>query len=126
MIDKKDIDTIELVDVRVNREPNGIFTFGLKYIITYKNGRIEEIELPRVTSPFYEHNLVINHETCQAKHIETNSQCALKLVFDEENGIEYSIAHKVIKEADPVEMTMDEIEAALGKRIKIVNKGDKK
>ena len=125
MIDTKDIDTIKLVGVRVNSEDDGVFTFSLKYRVAYKDGKIEEIEFPRVTNPFYEHSIEIHQEPWLQKYIETKPQSILKSVWDDNIG--YSIIiQKVIKEADPVEMTMDEIETALGKRVKIVNKGDKK
>ncbi len=121
-----DMNRIQLVAIRVNSEDDGIFTFSLKYRVAYKDGKIEEIEFPRVTNPFYTHYIAIHQEPWDDKHIETLSQCTLKMADDKEKGIKYCIAQKIIKEADPVEMTMDEIEAALGKRVKIVNKGDKK
>lgn len=95
-------------------------THLLTYEISYENGRIERI-IMTVDSPF-----TIDHfETYTDPGFgiyELSAQYLCLSTPDNRAMIKGDVKTVVIKEADPVEMSVEEIEAALGKKIKIVSK----
>lgn len=95
----------------------------LTYEVSYENGRIERIHLT-VVSPFQLRGFQVSEEPRYSDY--TN---AVELVEYLHLSVPYAnrvmvknVKTIVVQEADPVEMTVEEIEAELGKKIKIVSK----
>jgi hypothetical protein len=97
-------------------------THLLTYEVKYKSGKIEHVRMTADT-PFPLRYFEINEgsrfsdyeQLIQYLHLST-PKCDRILIKD--------VKVLLIKEADPVDMTVEEIEAALGKKIKIVSKED--
>lgn len=91
----------------------------LTYEIEYKNGKIEHVQMT-TDSPFPVNHFGISEDLyyyCGQKPVKYLN------LSTPENRVEIKdVKCTVIKDPDPVEMTVEEIEAALGKKIKIVSK----
>lgn len=115
----KDVKNIKLLTCK-NIWPKGHkeLMHKLTYEIEYNSGKIEHVQMT-TNSPFPTEYFRISEDFyCCGQ--------ALMRYLDlstPENRVKIrDIKCVVIKEADPVEMTVEEIEAALGKKIKIVSK----
>lgn len=105
---------IELIDISMRKDKKcGKYLFTLTYHGTHDNGQIDEYILKDVENPFSVHSFEISRD----------EWCSTKLVLDKRklNIIgNHSITCKTIKEPDPIEVTMDEIEKKYGCPVKIV------
>lgn len=96
-------------------------THQLTYELSYTSGKIERVSMT-VDSPFPTDYFGISENPSFLSRYEPISHYLNLLTEADRVGIKGDIKKVVVKEADPVDMTVEEIEAALGKKIKIVSK----
>lgn len=112
----------------------------LVYRVWYMDGSIERVHIPKIELPFsINHPPAITNDIWRTLdefndiwYIETEEKIPIHPVGNmnyrvaDKNGKEYEVADTTTiitikeKEADPVEMTIEQIERELGKKIKIV------
>lgn len=116
---------IELVNIEMRKDENRRFLFTLTYHVTRENGEIDEYILEDVENPFDTRKLEIKHgdpyeclggDISVYLHLDDNF---LHIYNDE-------IIVRTIKKADPVEVTMDDIEKQFGRPVKIVKSKEEK
>lgn len=99
---------------------------NLTYEREWDDGKIEHVTLNSVLLPIDPHMVRVHRDDSNPFYYSYacdvhRNRLVLEL-FSDEGKVLDGISTKVVKEADPVEMTMSEIEAKLGHKIKIVNK----
>ena len=101
------------------REHNNQFLLHAVYRTEKKNGSIEEIEFPSIVLPISKCHLpTMEIKHCFVDTFRLDFQGTVLGLLPNDNG--QVMCSTVIKEADPIEMTMDEIEKKLGYPVKIV------
>lgn len=119
------IEKTKLIDVSMRKDKKcGKYLFTLTYHCTHKNGRIDEYIFKDVENPFSENNFTID----RGDTVWLGDRAPLYLDLDEMQLLVTSgeIICKTIKEPDPIEVTMEEIEKKYGCPIKIVKSKEDK
>lgn len=84
---------------------------NLTYLITYKSGKIVSFKINKVYTGIHTDQFTLsNNGTCNAIQWFNRLMCFNDYVFE------------TIKEADPIEVTIEEIEKKFGRKVKIVDK----
>lgn len=114
---------VELIKLELREDDNRFFLHAA-YQIEHNDGSIEEYDIPNIKVPLSKGDfpsVEIEHGTmCHSQNdiCRIGTDDSLLRVFPDKNG--QVMKSKRIKEPDPKEMTMEEIEKKLGYPIKIV------
>ena len=124
-------DVVTLTDLHI-RKDTGVFLLHAKYRVDHADGSIEVVDIPNIVLPFCMHCLPSLHaNNFWYDSDKSTNQSPLKLYGDfgfgdsviiPEKGTDIFYTQTVVKEPTCQEMTLDNIEKALGHPIKIVTK----
>lgn len=111
---------VELIDISMRKDKKcGKYLFTLTYHTTYENGRIEEYIIKDVENPFSVNNFEISRDEWSSTKLILDKG-SLNIIGNDK------ITCQTIKEPDPIEVTMEEIEKKYGCPIKIVKSKEDK
>lgn len=109
--------SLELTNTFLDGNTGGT-TLQAVYQVNESNGAINEVTFPQILLPFYTDRLPDIRPGFRDDIIDADFGFGLVALLPDENGTAYM--SKVIKKADPVNMTIAEIEKKLGYPVKIV------